>query len=363
MMKSINRGAGILLAVGALSVVTSTITYFTFQRMTNQYTAASAKGLAMQAKYLAETGIDIAIHILSSIPEQYLYQYDFLKSPPSLLIAEECNDQEICHLFYVDYEIKIADGKLNLNNLVRNDDEVNQAFRSIISRLFNHLRITEQKLFTLIDWMDKNDQAGLFGAEKKYYFDINQKIKNDYLYSLSEINLIRGFENLDLYTIRAPEGWRPEANLEKYISKDDWRLINNISAYLPYSNLLDGKVNVNAAPYFVLLSLSDFITKKEVREILKTRDRENNYIKDLSIFEPLLMKEGYNELTLYEELVGTGGNLSGLLRADTSFYELIGKGVIVRKDRNTGEESIISKRTIRSIWDQTSSHLTQYSIE
>ena len=69
--------------------------------------------------------------------------------------------------------------------------------------------------------------------------------------------------------------------------------------FLPYTNFLDGKVNINAAPFFVLMSLSDFMTRRDVREIMKLREQNDGYISDLEVLRPMLEnREGYNELLL-----------------------------------------------------------------
>ena len=147
---------------------------------------------------------------MRSIPQEYLHRYKFLTGPPSLKLGESCNEQNICRLLYTNYKIRIADGKLNLNNLVRNDDEVNQSFRLTLSRLFNQLDIPDKSILSLVDWMDRNDKAGLLGAEKGYYAELRQKIKNNYLFSLSELNLVRDFTEINMDASREPPDWKPD---------------------------------------------------------------------------------------------------------------------------------------------------------
>ena len=64
--------------------------------------------------------------------------------------------------------------------------------------------------------------------------------------------------------------------------------------------------------------------------------------------------------SLFEEIVGTGGNLSGQLRTDTHFYELISRGIVIKLDKNSGEQSIISERRITALWDVRNTHIVAY---
>ncbi len=368
------RGAGVLLGIGALGIAMNLVTIAYLEQVSSQYASMRSVADGFRANQIAFAGLQAAISVTQNIPEEYLYTLGVLRNPPPIPVREHCNEAGLCTRYYMSYSIQPEDGKINLNNLVRIDDEPNESYRRIVERLFAQLDISEKQVTPVIDWIDENDVTNINGAEYSYYEELEPpgKIKNGLLYSLSELTTIKGFDRNIVYESHAPEGWQKQQeelasqteDEENLIQPEDWILSNNVTAYVPWGGGFNDKLNINAIRYHALMSLSDFMSRETALAIFKLRRLEGGYIQSFAKLKelPELQLEGSTaEVTLYDELVGSGGDISGFLKTNTDFYRLVGVGLLAVGTENESEEDMRAIRRVWGIWDKRNRQLIYYS--
>ncbi len=146
-------------------------------------------------------------------------------------------------------------GKMNVNALLTTDGSIEPSRRKRVERLFSLLGLGQENLDPLLDWLDKDDDKRMEGAEDFHY----QSLEKPYLcgngpfISPGQIKLVKGLGKISLF------GEEQEKGLDDYLTI--------------YS---DGKININTAPKLVLQSLSEAIDKGVAENILEYR-KENNF--------------------------------------------------------------------------------------
>ncbi|MCS7205937.1 MAG: type II secretion system protein GspK [Leptospiraceae bacterium] len=343
-------GSVVVLLVFAMGLSSLTMALKFWNDLQQEYATTKNFTEGYRAYLLAVSGLQAGLSALQTVPEEFLFQTGLALNPPNIEV-EDCKPK--C---FVRYSIQPEDGKINLNFLVRKvDDLPNDTYRNILIRLFTSFRIPIDTIDAIIDWIDQNEITEGKGAERSYYELLKppKEIKNDFLYTLPEVLLVKDFLPEYLFTSRAPEGWEEEQKELAFLTEDektlltidDWILENNITAYV-YSDSDTGKININAARYHVLMSLSDSMTRQAVLEIFKLRNQEGGYIKDLKKLQnlPSLQVKTTLGVTLYEELVGKGGQYTGLLKTEGEIYRITGIGTILPKSLDPNHA------TIRKVW-------------
>ncbi|MBK8399295.1 MAG: general secretion pathway protein GspK [Leptospiraceae bacterium] len=273
------------------------------------------------------------------------------------------------------YRISSEDGKFNINELIRNHDKLpNLKVQEMVTRLFEQLGINRDKVFPIIDWIDDNSEEIGGGAEVYYYSNLKppRKIKNAPMYSLSELTAIKGWDRKLVYeSLKNPD---KDKNVSKdflseeeklLVTDSDYVLSNNITAYLPFRDTGDDRININAAPYHVLMSISEFMTRQAVMRILKYKLEKGGYIKEINDLKnfaefqikttsmgapptnspssgpanpsqpppPSSSSSGQAQaLTLFDEIAGTGSAVStGRVKTKGEVYKVVGVGTVVRQ--------------------------------
>lgn len=380
------RGATVLLSVFLLAMTSSTIAIGFLERVSDQYLAVRSSADGFRAQQLALSGFQAGIAAIKDIPEEFLFTSGVALSPPEIELGRHCREEdstlsyvvgkdETCLIYRVSYIIQPEDGKLNLNNLVRNDDLPNENYRQIVRRLFFRLDLPQDNTDPIIDWIDENTYVEGDGAEHGYYEGLNppQSIKNFRMFSLSELGAIKGFSHDMIYGSRAREGWKEEleqlASLSEdeknLVTEEDWYLANNVTAFMPFNETTDDKVNINAARFNVLMSLSDSMTREAVLALFKLRRKNKGYIKNLAELQHLpefQVPSVIPGLNLYQELAGSGGEISGMIKTEGAFYRIVGVGTLVLLTDN-GEERTLATRTVWGIWDKSNRRLVYYTEE
>jgi general secretion pathway protein K len=96
------------------------------------------------------------------------------------------------------------------------------------------------------------------------------------------------------------------SDLEKAaLTPEDYILANNITTYLVYNaDTSTDLININSAPYHVLLALSEFMTPAAARKIIMERIKRNGRIKSIDELAaiPELQVPTTGGLNLYKEL-------------------------------------------------------------
>lgn len=185
-------------------------------------------------------------------------------------------------------EVQIDDlgGRINLNDLVTANGQVNTQTKERLTRLLAALDVSVVNVDALVDWIDENDQTiSAYGAEDGQYLSMEPDYRagNQPFVSVSELRLI--------------DGMTPEA----------YELLRPHVAALPVSGL---GINVNTATAPVLRSLSDELTDAQAAAILEKREEE-----------PFLNLQDFLALP---EFAGLGLTSAGL-GLQTRFFEVVSR--------------------------------------
>ena len=243
-----------------------------FGQAFGEYRKASNLARHTKAKYLAQSGIEGALLFINQLERYGLFSQDQVLPP--IPFGESL------------VQIKIEDisGKLNVNQLVNSFDTslVNERQLERLKRLSEHLKISTDIWDAVIDWVDEDNTPQPYGYERDHYESLEppRKIKNSWIHSLEELLLIPGFSrNLLFSDLRVQDEIEDfkdflETEEEQYvIKKEDFILANNISYQMsgePNSLNVDW-ININKAPYLVILSLSNKMTPEIAKAILLKR--------------------------------------------------------------------------------------------
>lgn len=297
-----NRGFIVLTVTVIISMMGFFSVLIFFRNATAEYRLAYQKANHKKAKYLAQSGMETSIMILKKIPIDMLYTYNIIENPPPLPIGK--------HI--VNISIDEETGKMNVNRLVHFfDDEIDLKQRELLDRLAEHLGISYRIWDGVVDWIDENSNAMPSGAEQFDYEMMNppRKIKNFRLHDLNELTFIPGFSKSilsnDLRSEETKSGTSSEFNteLEDFVSEEDYKLINHLTVYLPDNVNYGEKININSAPFHVIMSLSEFMTKEAALKIIKERQYRGRIknVSDLSSIPELnIMSTG--GVTLFQEI-------------------------------------------------------------
>ncbi|PCM45909.1 type II secretion system minor pseudopilin GspK [Marinobacter sp. ANT_B65] len=185
-------------------------------------------------------------------------------------------------------EVQIDDlgGRINLNDLVATNGQVDPLTKDRVSRLLIALGITGISVDALVDWIDPDDETiSAYGAEDGQYLmaDPGFRAANQPFVSVSELRLIEGMTE-EIYVALRPH-----------------------VATLPVTGV---GINVNTATAEVLMSLHEELTTAQVESILEGREEER--------FESL------QDFLALPEFAGLGLKSAGL-GLQTRFFEVVSR--------------------------------------
>jgi len=195
-----------------------------------------------QASLLAESGVTGGIKLLqfSSQNKDYTALNDSWALPNRL-------DDETGTV-----EVNILDetGRINLNNLVQPNGELEPFVVATLKRLGGKLNIPEEAWNSLADWIDKDDLPRSNGVETSYYRSLKPSyVSHDgRLLTISELSLVRGI-TADMV-----------ATIQPFVT------IHDSQPGAPIS-----QININTAPKEVLMALDDRIDSRMAERIMEER--------------------------------------------------------------------------------------------
>ena len=139
------------------------------------------------------------------------------------------------------------EGKLNIN-LITSVNKKDQ-----LTALFEELRIDTDILDSVVDWIDDDDGAEMMGAEDYYYRALENpyNCKDGAMDNIYELKLIKGMSD-DIFLGRGDE-----KGVQEFVSVHG-----------------DKMVNINTAPFEVIVSLSSDITVAMAEEVIAYRETE-----------------------------------------------------------------------------------------
>lgn len=146
---------------------------------------------------------------------------------------------------------------ININSLLASDAAGTVA-QQRFSQLLANLDLNTNLVQAIIDWIDDDlDTRIPDGAEDSYYMNLEKPYRaaNTVMLSVSELRLVKGFDNNETYETLAP-----------------WLCTTEINA----------SINVNTAPAEVLKSLASDITDADAEDIIQ--EREGQPFNDMNEF-------------------------------------------------------------------------------
>ncbi len=229
----------------------------------------------------------------------------------------------------IEAQINDLQGRLNLNNLVNENGEVDELTQERFERLLAALDIRSISAEVLIDWIDEDDQAtGAGGAEDGDYLaqDPPYRAANQPFTHVSELRLM------------------------DRISREDYEALRPHVAALPSSN---EAINVNFASPPVIRSLHERISDQEAEAIAElARDEPCLDIQDflaLPQFSGMgLDEEGLGVSSEYFEAAARVSVGDNVYRLVSFLHRNQQEGEITTISRDAGRTGIITKETIQA---------------
>ena len=168
-------------------------------------------------------------------------------------------------------EIYDLQGNFNINNLVKQNGEIDQNQLKFFERVLSNLNLNPIIANAIIDWID-SDQYTTYpdGAEDDIYMKLNPAYRtaNQKMISVSELLAISSI-NAEIYKVMEP-------------------YVTSIPEY--------SKINVNTASPLILKSLDDGISDIQVKRLIEER-RGTGYDEIAVTFKPILDSDNLLNVT------------------------------------------------------------------
>ena len=148
---------------------------------------------------------------------------------------------------YIQGKLTDLQSCFNINSLLGADADITLA-RTRLERLLVNLKIDKANTQAIIDWLDDDLQTTIpDGAEDVYYMNLERPYRtaNAPMQSSSELRLIKGFEDPELYATVLP----------------------HVCAFG-----VNAPININTASAEVLRSLADGISNSDIEKIIEQRN-------------------------------------------------------------------------------------------
>ena len=280
------RGAVIILTAVAILTLTASTVLVLVRFSLNEYRAASQLAQKEKALQLAQSGIETGILFLTKISVDQLYEFGLFSMTPTVPLGGGV----------ISLTFKEETGKYNVNYLVRmfadanGQDSADERQLEYFKRLSISMGLPADIWDVVVDYIDENNVPMPKGAERDDYARLipPRRIKNGRMQSIEELLFIPGFDYKMLYEdVRL--SWRIKetstsslTDLEKaIINPDDQILVNNLTVYLPYSAASSNLININSAPYHVIVALSEFMTPVAAKKIMMARAKKMGRLKGM----------------------------------------------------------------------------------
>ncbi len=211
------RGATVLLVVLVVIVLMALAAYGLVEMCLSESEASNRFARTAEARAFAESGIDMAVTMLSDPAERL--NPDFVNNRPDVLGAVVLKQSDVAHgrgrfsvvasdstdatSKAVRFGLTDESGKLNLNSLVawqansalKLTDDTTRAF------LMNLPYMTNDVADAILDFIDADDTARQYGVESDYYSTLSPPYRaaNGPLQSLDDLLLVKGVTPALLY--------------------------------------------------------------------------------------------------------------------------------------------------------------------
>jgi len=208
--------------------------------------------------------------------------------------------------------IKDESAKINLNQLIGNQDNLIPWRKIQLQRLFRLLEVNPELTDPIIDWIDKNSNAESYGAENDFYqfLDPPYTAKNGPMETLEELHFIKGI---------SPEVY------EKIV---------------PYLTIYPERLNINTADTIILQSLHDAISEEIAKQLIENRPYVQPNVGDF-------------KTKLGNAILGTmDTGLLGALDNRSNFFSITAIGTV----GNT-------KKALHAVWNRQKNRLLYLAVQ
>ena len=213
-------------------------------------------------------------------------------------------------------------GKLNINDIVFVDGQINTVVKDRFERLINNLGLETLTVGEIIDWIDENDQQpdDIDGAEDGVYLSLDPPYHNanQIFRHLSELLLLpnisyQDYDKLTDYVTVLPQGW--------------------------------AKLNINTASAKVLQSLSGQINSQAAEELVTARDNDDGegIWKNIKDFKGESLLNGMKLEELNETNLGVRSDFFELRSKVTLADRKVRLVTVIYRDTEDGAMSILSR--------------------
>lgn len=274
-----NRGAIILITATLILTLTVSVALIYVRFALNEFRAVSTAALRERSLQLAQSGLETGILLLTRIPVDSLYDFGIFMMAPTIPLGGGS----------VTLSLSEESGKLNVNRLVNFfGDQTDERQLEYFQRLSVAMGIPADLWHAVVDYIDENNTPMPRGAERDEYERLvpPRRIKNGRMQSLEELLFIPGFDQrLVFEDIRSEDKKKNQttglSDIEKAtLTPEDYILANNITTYLVYNaDTSNNLININSAPYHVILALSEYMTPVLARKIIAERIKRNGRLK------------------------------------------------------------------------------------
>lgn len=241
----------------------------------------------------------------------------------------------------VKIEIEDENSKININALI-SEFAPSTKYYGILQRFLVNMGLPMDLADTIIDWVDPDDSRFPYGAESSGYYQMlypPYKAKNAPADSIDELLLVKGItpeifyglgggnygleknlvehnkgnvilpdEKIEELNVASEDKRQEVDELPKIAKEKDRRLDKYLRVYGEWMNYPDAtsKININTAPYRILMSLTDEISEDTVQEIIKKRNNEP-----------------FKSVDEIAEFTGKGNTINSLLTVKSHIFKII----------------------------------------
>ena len=293
---SSNRGVALIITILMISIIVVLTLQFNSSMRQEFHGAVNSRDNIMLG-YIAKSGYNLALAILREDDSSS----DSLNDDWALLSGASSLSESLFESGMFHVEIKDLSGKIQINELVKQDNTYNEDQKEILMRLLNSglFELEEEEAEDIIDnikdWIDRDDEPTRFGSENSYYqtLDNPYSCRNDKLRSIYEMTQIRGVTK------------------ELFFGTDETPALKD---FLTVYGDGTGKININTADRNIIMVLADDLDEEMIDEIMQYRNDEDN---DLS-----------NALW-YKDALGTNEEIikPSLLTVKSSYFEINSRGL------------------------------------
>ncbi len=233
------KGVALVTTLLAVTLLTIAVVEFAYSSQVDYHLAHNALR-ALQANYLARSGVNLAILVLKkdggsasgidSLRDDWAHPLPPLPAGEGMVVIRVSDEQ----------------GKMNLNALRNTNGTINRTWREVTERMLLLREIDPSILDPLLDWLDADDFPEPHGAERDHYAHLSPPYvpPNGPLLTMGELGRVEGFSP----AVRARLG--------------------ELVTVLPSNTTA---INVNTAPGEVLAALFPTVDRKTLEGFLISR--------------------------------------------------------------------------------------------